>query len=66
MRKLHFMLISIMLMTSAYSQLQPIDVAELTIKIGSMGNEEMFYGFAEGDQILFSFEEVKGKELKEV
>jgi len=51
---------------SVFGQLQPVDVADLTLKIGSMGSEEMFYGFAKGDQIIFSFEELKGKELKEV
>jgi len=49
---------------SAFGQLQPVDVADLTIKIGAMGSEELFYGFAEGDQIVFNFEELKGKELR--
>ena len=43
-----------------------VDVAEITIKISSFGGEEVFYyGFAEGDQIVFNFYEVNGKELKE-
>ncbi len=25
-----------------------------------------YYGFAEGDQLVFNFEEVNGKELKEI
>lgn len=45
---------------------KPVDVAELTIKIGSMGSEELFYGFAEGDEIIFNFEELNGKDLKEI
>jgi hypothetical protein len=49
-----------------FGQLQPVDVAELTLKIGAMSTEELYYGFAEGDQIIFSFEEEKGKELKEI
>jgi hypothetical protein len=44
----------------------PIDVAENTLKIGALGEEEFYYGFAEGDQIIFNFEELKGKELKEI
>jgi len=44
----------------------PIDVVESTFKVGSMGEEEFYFGFAEGDQIIFSFEEEKGKELKEI
>lgn len=43
-----------------------IDVAESTLKIGGLGEEVFYYGFAEGDQLVFNFEEVKGKELKEI
>lgn len=48
------------------AQLDPISVADLTLKVSSLGNEELYYGFAEGDQIIFSFEEKNGKELKEI
>lgn len=44
----------------------PIDVADLTLKVKANSSEEFLYGFAEGDQIVFSFSEVDGKELKEV
>lgn len=44
----------------------PVEVAESTLKISGMGEEVFYYGFSEGDQIIFDFEEVKGKELKEV
>ena len=44
----------------------PIDVAENTFKIGSFGEEIFYYGFSEGDQILFNFQEVNGKKLKEL
>lgn len=47
-------------------QLQPVDVADLTIKVGALGSEELFYCFASGDQIVFNFEDLKGKELKEL
>jgi hypothetical protein len=45
---------------------QTIDVAESTLKISAFGEEVLYYGFAEGDQLIFNFEEVKGKELKEI
>lgn len=51
---------------TTFGQLEPVTVAQLTIKIGAMSTEEMYYGFAEGDQIVFNFEEERGKELKEV
>ncbi|MBL7698531.1 MAG: hypothetical protein JNK79_10240 [Chitinophagaceae bacterium] len=45
---------------------QPIEVWQGTIKVGGFGNEEMYFGFAEGDQLIFSFQEVNGKELKQI
>ncbi len=44
----------------------PIDVAVNNLKIGAISEEVFYYGFAEGDQIVFNFQEVNGKELKEV
>jgi hypothetical protein len=44
----------------------PIDVAESTLKVSGLGEEVFYYGFAEGDQLIFNFQEVNGKELKEV
>jgi hypothetical protein len=45
---------------------QPIDLAESTVKIGGLTNEEVYFGFAKGDKIVFNFEESRGKEIKEV
>jgi hypothetical protein len=66
MKIITFTLLIFAAIFSASAQEETIDVAELTIKIGSIGSEELFYGFAEGDQIIFNFEELKGKELKEI
>lgn len=43
-----------------------VDVAENTLKVGGLGEEVFYYGFAEGDQLVFNFQEVNGKELKEL
>lgn len=43
-----------------------IDVAENTIKVAPFSEEVFYYGFAAGDQLIFSFEELKGRELKEI
>src|SRR6187455_3121856 len=51
--------------TVAYWQ-KPIDVVESSVKVGIKGEEMVYYGFAEGDQLIFSFEETGGKEMKEV
>jgi len=45
---------------------KPVDVAESSVKVGIKGEEMVYYGFAEGDQLIFSFEETGGKEMKEV
>lgn len=45
---------------------KPVDVVENTIKIAAWGDEVFYYGFAEGDQLIFNFEETKDKELKEI
>lgn len=43
-----------------------IDVTQSTIKVSALSEEVFYYGFAEGDQLTFNFEEVNGKELKEL
>jgi hypothetical protein len=49
----------------AWSQV-PVDVAENTLKVAGLAEEVFYYGFAEGDKLLFDFREMNGKELKEV
>jgi len=66
MKKLIFTLLGILTIMFSYAQIQPVDVSELTIKVGGMKTVELYYGFAEGDQIVFNFEEVKGKTMKEI
>ena len=57
---------TIFISMSAYAQINTIDVAENTLKVGALGEEIFYYGFAEGDQLIFNFEEINGKELKEL
>lgn len=49
----------------SYSQ-EPIDVTDQTIKIKATKEEELYFGFAEGDKVIFNFKEVGNKELKEI
>ena len=42
------------------AQSYPIDVFESTLKVAGFSEEAFYYGFAEGDQLVFNFEEVKG------
>jgi hypothetical protein len=44
----------------------PIDIYESTLKIKALDEEFYMCGLAEGDQLIFSFEELNGKELKEI
>lgn len=44
----------------------PIDVTDQTLKIGGLKEEELLFGFAEGDKVVFNFREVDNKELKEI
>ena len=62
---LSFMLYGSLSVAATYGQ-KPIDVAESSIKVGIKAEEEVYFGFAEGDQLIFSFEEANGKEMKEV
>ncbi|OWY25150.1 hypothetical protein C7N43_34815 [Sphingobacteriales bacterium UPWRP_1] len=48
------------------AQMPLITVADLTLKIPAKGEEILYYGFAQGDEILFSFREEEGRELTEV
>ena len=43
---------------------QAIEITDQTLKIS--GEEYLYFGFTAGDEVVFSLEEVNGKELKEV
>lgn len=64
--KITFTLLVYLSIKPVFAQLPPVDVAEMTIKVGAMSSQELYYGFAEGDSIVFNFEELKGKDLKEI
>ncbi len=48
----------------ALAQTSPIEVTEITAKI--KGSKEIYFGFEAGDEIIFSFEDLKGKGIKEI
>lgn len=60
------MLIATMLCFGSLAAQSPIMVTETNFKLPILGEEIFYFGFAEGDQVLFSFEEQNGKDLKEV
>jgi hypothetical protein len=57
----------IFLIQSVYAAAQtPVAITERTIKVSALGEEIFYYGFAAGDKLLFDFEEINGKALKEL
>ena len=62
---LSLMLYGLLSVVVAYGQ-KPVDVVESSVKVGIKAEEEVYFGFAEGDQLIFSFEETGGKEMKEI
>lgn len=63
--KTPFTILLLLIAATSYCQ-TPIDVTDQTLKIGGMKEELLYFGFAEGDQIVLSFSEIEGKELKEI
>lgn len=49
-----------------FSQSTVINVIENTLKIGGLREEVFYFGFAQGDQLIFNFSEIDNKELKEI
>lgn len=67
MNKIAFLILTVGFFSTRLFGQATVDVAETTLKIDGLGGEEVFYyGFAEGDQLIFNFQEVNGKELKEI
>lgn len=64
-RKIFLLLVTLLHTCNLFAQ-ATIDVVEKTIKIPGLNEEVLYYGFATGDKIIFNFEEVDGKELKEI
>ena len=60
-----FIVFGCLSVVTAYAQ-KTIDIAATSIKVGLKTEEVVYFGFAEGDQLIFSFEEANGKEMKEV
>lgn len=45
---------------------QPVTVADLTLAVSGGEDKELYYGFAAGDEVLFSFFETNNRKIKEV
>ncbi|WP_131494728.1 hypothetical protein [Flavobacterium enshiense] len=56
----------LLLITNAVVAQKTVKVTEQTLKIKPNSTEELFFGFTEGDRIIFTFSEEDGKKLSEV
>jgi len=65
MKKILSLILTIVLSFRLFSQ-TPVDVAESTLKVRGLSETVFYYGFAEGDQVIFNFAELHGKKLKAV
>lgn len=63
MRKQLTLSITLAVFASYLHAQTPITVAENTVKVSSTQEEVFYYGFAEGDQLIFDLEVQNGKEL---
>lgn len=61
-----FYLLLLFFYSFLYGESNPIPVAQIKIEIGARQIEEVFYGFAEGDVLIFSFEEANGKTVRDI
>lgn len=66
MKKTITVFLGIFLWTTTVFGQEIVDVTEQTIKLSGLKEEELFFGFAAGDKIIFTFKEMDNKELKEI
>jgi hypothetical protein len=59
-------IVAAFLFASALQAQQPLTVADMTLRLSGKETKELFYSFAAGDEILFSFFETENRLLQEV
>ncbi len=64
MKSIITLLVGITYTFTSFAQVEPILISEQTIKVRKA--QEFYFGFAEGDEIIFDLEVLKGKNIKEV
>jgi hypothetical protein len=55
----------LLLKNKLYAQ-KPVVIVENTLKLMPLKEEIFYYGFAAGDKLVLNFEEINGKEIKEI
>lgn len=49
-----------------FAQQTPVEVADLSVKVPSLGTQEFYYGFEEGDELIFNYKELSKKGIKQI
>jgi len=66
MKRFYILLSAIVFWSNCVFGLSPVEVADNTLKVNGKSEEVFYYGFAAGDELIFSFKEVHGWSLKEL
>ena len=66
MKRFFILLQTILCWSVCIFGLAPVDVADNTLKVNGKSEEVFYYGFAAGDELVFSFKEVHDWSLKEL
>lgn len=64
--KTKYLVLLLLITINSFGQENKVLVTETTVKVNAMSSEDLYFGFAEGDQVVLNFELVKGKDLKEI
>ncbi len=57
-------LLTLKVSTFLFAQSNELEVADLSVKVPGLGNQEYYYGFEAGDELVFTFSENNKKEVK--
>ncbi|MBC5772801.1 hypothetical protein H8S95_01890 [Pontibacter sp. KCTC 32443] len=48
------------------AQLSPVEVADLSVKVPGLETTELYYGFEEGDELKFNYQDFSKKSIKQI
>jgi len=57
--------VPVLLLISSLASAQNVDVFNRTVKINPVSEDSMYFSFAKGDQVVFDFESLTGRDLME-
>jgi len=66
MRVIPFLYVLLLALSGQALAQTPVEITNQTLRLGGNQEEILYFGFAAGDTLVFSFEEAKNKTLKEI